>query len=291
MDTTTTVKDQFDKQGFLHVPGVIPTREINTLREATECILKEDVSRDILKTEGGVPRKICYLFDKGEIYLEMLSHPAVIGLATSLAFRPDWLVPTWEDMLIKPAHTGIPVQVHQDLALQTVNGRVFSIGIYLHDAIHNPVYFLPESHQLGPLTREQIKEIWHTRKRDFQPVYAATGDLVAHDVLTVHYSESNESPFERYTWYLEFRDLDQLIQNQIWPRDWCLGRRAILFRSQMERMQRGLASVEIQFPDSGDLKAISNVGELRFPHETGNISYDLKSPYNHFIDSISLMSR
>jgi hypothetical protein len=279
-------KTEFDDLGFLHVRGLISASEINSLKIAAEAILTEDTSTDILKTEDGIPRKISYLFDKGQIFLEMLTHPAIIDIAMGLSIRPDWLVPTWEDMLIKPAHKGIPVQVHQDLALQTVSGKVFSIGIYLHDSSHNPVYFLPGSHKLGPLKRDQIKEIWNQRKREFQPVFAAPGDLVVHNVLTVHYSESNEASHERYTWYLEFRDMEELVQNQIWTQDWCLGRRAILYRSQLERQKKGLQLAKMNFPDADILKAICEAGVLRFPHETDKVSYDFASPYNHFIDSI-----
>lgn len=281
---STERKLQFQNQGFLHVPAALSTVEINELLTVTEAILKEDRSSDILKNENGVVRKLCYVFDKNPIFLAYLAHPSILGLAIELAEKPELLVPTWEDMLIKAPITGIPVTIHQDLALQTIYGHVFSIGIYLHSSNENPVYYLPGSHVLGPQTRDQIRKIWAERKAEFVPVYAERGDLVVHNVLTVHYSETNTSTLPRYTWYIEFRNLHELLNDGIWPVEWCMGRRALLFDAIIARQKNGLAVPEYSFIDESALRLFVDQAIRRFPHETDTVSYDILSPFNHFVD-------
>ncbi len=278
-------KEVFDSQGFLHVPQAIDRDLIRELLSETSSMIEANGSMDIIRTEEGTVRKIGYLFDKHPLFLETLAHPNILGLAMALSDTPTRLVPTWEDMLVKPGYTGIPVQVHQDLALQTVSGLVFSIGIYLHSSLDNPVCFLLGSHKMGPLTREQIQDLWKTRKEDFVPVYAKPGDLVVHNVLTVHYSGPNHSPNPRYTWYLEFRDLDQLLIDDIWPTDWCLGRRKILFHAIDQRIRKGLEVPDAPLVDNEELRKDLTKVKLRIPHETEEVRYDPDSPYNHFIET------
>ena len=285
MKKSVTNQEKFNSQGYLHIPKAIDRETIsNMLREASN-ILESNQSDDIMRTDKGVVKKLAYLYEKHSVFLEMLSHPEILGLACQLTKFPERLVPTWEDMLIKPSNHGIPVQIHQDLALQTVSGNVFSIGIYLHGSVDNPVYFLPGSHKMGPLTRHQIKEVWEERKNEFVPVIAEAGDLVAHNALTVHYSGANFSHNPRYTWYLEFRDLDELVEERTWQKDWCFGRRKILFYSIEKRKQKGLPILEFEFPDPENVSVDLSMVNLRFPHETGEVNYDLESDFNHFIES------
>jgi len=188
------------------------------------------------------------------------------------------IVPTWEDMLIKIPERGIPVTVHQDLALQSAKYDVFSVGIYLHNSDDNPVYYLPKSHKMGPLTKTEISKVYEENKNKFVPVIAKAGDIVIHNVKTVHYSEKNKSQNPRYTWYLEFRTINQLEKDSPWDQDWINSRRAIWIYA-LKKYKENIAHL---IPDEVFLQKYIEKLNLRISHTNKYVDYDMKSPYNHF---------
>jgi len=275
------IKREFEEQGFCLLRKALPKSLITSLLKATQNILKnEEFAYDFcMINESQHIHKVKYMFEKDEIFLKALVHDSVLSIILSLIDDPQAIVPTWEDMLIKIPHAGIPVTVHQDLALQSVKTSVFSIGIYLHDAQHNPVYYLPKSHKLGPLTRDEIYEVYHQQKNNFIPVYANAGDISIHNVKTVHFSEENKTPYPRYTWYLEFRTKDQLINDSPWDDDWIARRRAIWIYA----LQTYQKNKEHLMPDKEEMISYMNPLSLRISHTNETIQYDMKSPYNHFV--------
>jgi hypothetical protein len=132
---------------------------------------------------------------------------------------------------------------------------------------------------LGALTKQQLYQVSETRIKEFIPVIAAPGDIIMHKVKTIHYSDANKSPCPRYTWYLEFRTLSQLYDDSPWDKNWILARRAI-FAHALRTYQPGYYQELIKDQDS--LNPYLEQLNLRVPHETGHVKYDMKSPYNHF---------
>lgn len=220
---------QFERDGFLHIKRAFNVEEIDALVAATEDILNNsDHEKDLLSIdEGRRTHKILYPLDKHSLFLKSLVHPGILDFLMKNIEDPLEIVLTWEDILIKLPYCGIPVTFHQDLALQSSKYDIFSIGIYFHSSESNPVYYLPGSHQLGALTRQQLYQVSESRIGEFVPVVAEPGDMIIHKVKTIHYSDTNRSPFPRYTWYLEFRTLSQLYDDSPWDRKWILARRAI----------------------------------------------------------------
>lgn len=276
-----SIKNEFEKQGFYHVRKALPQSLIRSLLTATQNTLEnEKFAYDFCTINKSQHiHKIKYMFEKDTIFLKTLVHDSILSIILSLIDDHQAIVPTWEDMLIKIPHAGIPVTPHQDLALQSVRTSVFSIGIYLHNAQHNPVYYLPESHKLGPLTRDEIYEIYHQQKNDFIPAYADAGDIFIHNVNTVHFSEENKTPHPRYTWYLEFRTKDQLINDSPWDDEWIACRRAIWIHA----LQTYQKNKEHLMPDKEEMISYMNPLKLRISHTNETIQYDMKSPYNHFV--------
>jgi ectoine hydroxylase-related dioxygenase (phytanoyl-CoA dioxygenase family) len=277
--------NSFLENGFLLVKGLIDPELAENLASKTKAILDENSSEDIAFDDKGVPRKICYMFDKSDLFMETLSNPELLSLAADLSPDKDQIVPTWEDLLVKIPNNGISVPPHQDLGLQSVkSGRVFSIGIYLNDGKKNPVYFLPQSHQKGALTFDEIKSIARGEQNNFIPVYANKGDAIVHNVLTVHYSEENISDAYRFTWYIEFRTVDELIEDSLWDNDWIYARRAILYEAIQTRKQKGLPTYDLKFDDYERFAPFLQRKERRVPHVTNDVDYDFNSPYFHFKD-------
>lgn len=274
------LKKQFQEKGFLVIPKAFPQPTIDELLVVTEKALHNKVfAYDHLAiNETGHIHKIKYMFEKDPFFLKTLVHDAIFSLVLTLIDNPQTIVPTWEDMLIKIPYSGIPVTVHQDLALQCSKGTVFSVGIYLHDASHNPVYYLPGSHKLGRLTKDEVYEVYNTRKEEFVPVKAKVGDLVVHNVMTVHYSEENTSEYPRYTWYLEFRTKEQLLNDSPWDQEWVERRRALWVYALKNYRQE----IDELIPDYTSLLPYMNPLQLRISHTNETVDYDMKSPYNHF---------
>ncbi len=277
----TQLKEQFQKQGFVIIPKALEPSLVQQLVEATDRTLNnEKFSYDLLKINKSQHiHKAKYMFEKEEIFLKTLVHDSLLSVVLNFIDDPQAVVPTWEDMLIKIPNEGIPVTVHQDLALQSVKSDVFSLAIYLHDSHHNPVYYLPESHNMGHLTRDELYEVYHKYKDDFVPLNVKAGDITVHNVKTVHYSDENITPYPRYTWYLEFRTLEQLINDSPWDAEWINRRRAI-WVSALKNYKEGIDNL---IPDYENLKEYMNPLQLRISHTNEKIQYDMESPYNHFI--------
>lgn len=265
------------RDGYVHLRHQLEPQLVADLKAAVWDVLSQE-SPDLLRAPDGHVRKLTYPLDKHPAFLVALAHPRILGLALLLSPRPEQLVLSWEDVLLKPGGVGLPVPVHQDLALQWHGGGVFSLGIHLDDAAQNPVEFSPGSQAGGPLTREQVRA--HTGP--FVPVAPSAGDIVAHDVLVVHRSGPNRASEPRSTWYLEFRTLDQLAAGP-WPEEWALDRRAILFHAVAARRDAGLAA---DWPPLGPGESVhawlARPRRLRIPHVGDGVDYDPSSPWFHF---------
>lgn len=275
--------DFFLEYGYLHLRGSLEKELIRDLEIKTKIILENNKSQDINIDDLGVIRKICYLFDKDELFLTTLAHPTILNLVKELSLDCEQIVPTWEDLLVKMPLDGIDVPPHQDLGLQSIkSGRVFSIGIYLTDSNNNPVYFLPSSHKRGALTFSEIKQVYKDENDKFIPIYAKAGDILVHNVLNIHYSERNYSNIHRFTWYIEFRTVDELLKDSHWGNDWIYSRRAILYHAIQTRKKNNLPTIDLEFKDYYKFsKYLKNIN-LRIPHVTENINYNFDSPYYHF---------
>lgn len=277
MSATRSAKNGLQRNGYLHLEGQIEQRVVGALREAIRTALATD-SPDLLRAPDGHFQKLTYPLDKHPAFLVELAHPHILGLALELSPRPEQLVLTWEDVLLKPAGVGLHVEVHQDLALQWHHGGVFSLGVHLDDASMNPVEFVPGSHAHGPLTREQVR----AHPGPFVPVAPGVGDIVAHDVLVVHRSGPNRASRPRTTWYLEFRTLDQLAQGP-WSREWALDRRALLFHAVAARRDAGFP---VDWPPLGPGESVdawlARPLRLRVPHVGEGVDDDTSSPWYHF---------
>lgn len=274
------LKQELYENGFSIFKNALSQELVSRLITATYKTMQEPKNAtDLLSiNKTGHVHKILYMFDKGEIFLETLVHPSILKILETVHPKFSVLVPTWEDMLIKVPYEGVPVTVHQDLALQSVNHDVFSLGIYLHDSSSNPVHYLPKSHHMGPLTKDEIYDVYEKNKENFVPMHAEAGDIVIHNVKTVHYSEENKTPQPRYTWYLEFRTLDQLYTDSPWDKDWILSRRAIW----VSALKTYASDVDKWLRDGESLEKYSLPLPLRISHTNDRIHYDPANPYNHF---------
>ena len=275
------------ENGALNFKNVIDFKLIERAKTAIEKFLPQKCNLDVLTTPQNTVRKVCYAFEKDEVFLDIISHPNVIRILKTIYGNDDVnVLPTWEDILIKQSKKGIPVEIHQDLGLQSVKiGDVFSLAFHFHDTIENPVCFFEGSHNLGAITRDEIKK--YQSKELYKPYLSLAGDVDIHNVLTLHYSEPNTTENPRYTWYVEFRTIKQIVEDSAWNEEWALQRQAILFYAIENRKRKGLPFEEIAFSRKLDLEKRLNDIQLRIPHETNGVKYT-DNEYNHFADHKTL---
>jgi hypothetical protein len=252
------------EKGYSRISGIFNLETTQNLVNAIDSILETENDEDIVCDEGDHPIKIRYPLSKNPIFLSSLQNDALIKLVDSLFPSGDAIL-TWEDVLVKQPNSNTEVLVHQDLALQTTQGNVYSIGLSLHDDSHNPVFFLPGSHKAGPLTRIEVEILDKVARSSFVPVETNVGDALIHDVKCVHYSEPMKTNLPRYTWYLEFRSESDLRKHGPWDESWIDSRKQI-WSHVKNRTYKTFA------------------GELKVPHVTPYLAYDQTSPHNHFVE-------
>ncbi|MFN0201453.1 MAG: phytanoyl-CoA dioxygenase family protein [Bacteroidia bacterium] len=279
-------KYNLEENGITLIPNIINHSLCANAIAVIEEYIRLNKSEDLLITDKGIPRKLCYAFDKGEVFLLIISEPKLIQILKNIYTNLDEIVPTWEDILIKSAKNGIPVELHQDLGLQTVSyGDVLSLAIYLNDANKNPVYYLEKSHKLGALTRTQLKQ--YQDKTLYTPIFAHKGDLTIHNILTLHFSNNNISKLPRYTWYVEFRSIPQIINDSPWNEDWARKRQSILQYAIQLRKKYGLPYEELYSQSYAEECLEKKPTLFKVPHLTNDITYN-DNEYNHFINHTTL---
>lgn len=272
---------QLASDGVATVPRVLDEEFLAPVRAAVAALLRESQSADVLRSDAGTVRKLTYPLAMDRRFLVALAHPKLLELALAISPAPEQLVLTWEDILHKAPLTGEAVPVHQDLALQSLPGPVFSLGVHLDDATDNPIWFLRGSHRLGPQSAEEVRAL--RARGGFTAVAPLAGDVVIHDVLCVHYSERNTVSKPRNTWYLEFRTLHQLAADGRWPRSWAHQRRALLFHACAARHEQGLPTAWPPLGPGETLEGwLQEPPVLRVPHVSHGVDYDVTSPWYHF---------
>lgn len=281
MMTEPSWKADLERDGFVHLPGVINADVAARLAMLSLRSLDEyAASDDLVRTGDGVPVKLLYPLDKYGEFVSALGSREIREVVDALLPRDDSVL-TWEDVLIKPPSVGVEVGVHQDIGLDPTRDTVHSLGISLNGDRDNPVHFLPGSHRLGPLTRTAVAALWRDCRDEFRPVETQAGEVVIHNVHVLHHSEANRSARPRATWYLEFRSLRSLLEKGPWSRDWAERRRAVWVHA------RAANGDDIGKDESGSVRERverleAGTESMRVPHVTDAVRYDPTSPYNHF---------
>jgi hypothetical protein len=271
--------DVFQQEGYLKISKAFPEEKMEAMVGITENLLASPAYQHDQLIENGHVKKLLYLFEKHESFLELLVSQPIIDILKNYCENVTQVVVTWEDMVIKLPFSNSGFKPHQDLPLQSVNSPVFTAAIYFRPSLEAPVSFLPRSHLLGPLTRTQLQELCKKEEQNFIAVPAEAGDIIIHNAKTVHRSQNNQTALSRYTWYLEFRTVNQLRHDSLWDEQWIMKRRAIFVYALLK--YRPELVVELA-PDVKELQVYLDTIQLKVPHVTDTVNYDMESPYYHF---------
>lgn len=235
---TTADKERYERDGFIVVPDVLSTAEVEGLRRATDAIVEKSRSvadhNAIYDLEPGhsaaLPRvRRIKQPDKWHAdYAAMVRHSGIVA-----CLRQLWSQGVRFDtskLNMKSAGFGSPVEWHQDWAFYPhTNDDLCAVGVMLDDVDeHNgAMLVVPGSHK-GPVFDHHVDGRFcgaidpTTPGLDVstaRPCLGNAGSITIHHVRAVHGSAPNTSDRQRRFLLLQYRAADAwpLIQG---PMDW-----------------------------------------------------------------------
>jgi ectoine hydroxylase-related dioxygenase (phytanoyl-CoA dioxygenase family) len=224
----------FERCGYLEVPHVLSSAELTALRRhADQFELQAGTNPDHpdycfggLVGEGssseGPLCRILYTFEKSLAFFLAAANPHLLRLA--IGFHRAPVIVTWEDLVVK-SPGGPQVDYHQDLLFQSVNGLVFSAGLYLDTSTQDALSVLAGTHHDGPVAPDEAidKAEREATRLDRCPVRA--GNALFHNVLAIHGSPANTGQAPRRVLYLEFRTEAQIRDDSPFDESWLEARK------------------------------------------------------------------
>ncbi|MGR9014888.1 MAG: phytanoyl-CoA dioxygenase family protein [Gammaproteobacteria bacterium] len=218
---------EFDKQGFIALPGQTPKRLFTLLDKAASKLIEtlclqndnlDNVSISFAKTQRFICRiNDLYLHPYPE-FLLLLGCPQLLDVAYSLC--GNHALPMYESLMIRTLGDESCTGLHQDMIHDRAS-RIATFCLYLDDATpgDGSVRVIPESqHEKHNLN--QFDELCRNKQWSFHNLTARAGDLILHDVMTIHDSPALTMRKQRRTIYLEFRSLDHLSNNPRFSDEW-----------------------------------------------------------------------
>lgn len=208
--------EQFDRDGFLILPGLFSPAEVAAMRARLPALLGEEHPANIREAGSGAVRTAMALHLRDALFAKVVRHPRLIEPARQI--RGEDLYIQQVKVNVKAAFTGEFWQWHYDFA--THHGEdgapaplALNLHIFLDDVteFNGPLYFLPGSHKHGSAPSRLDDEttsfpLWVVdretvaRLADQRGLISATGPkgtaLIFVDDL-VHGSPSNISPWDR----------------------------------------------------------------------------------------------
>jgi len=220
---------EFDKEGYLFMPNLFTSAEVDVLRREADAIYATE-REEVWREASGAPRTAFAAHTYNEAYRRLGRHPRLVEPVKQL-LRGDVYMHQFK-VNAKAAFDGEVWQWHQDYGTwQRDDGmpepRAMNIALFLDDvtAANGPLLFIPQSHAAGVYQAGHDLEttsypLWTldratvTRLAEEGGCVAPTGKagsmLMFHGNL-VHASPPNISPFPRTIVYLSLCEVSNHI--------------------------------------------------------------------------------
>jgi phytanoyl-CoA hydroxylase len=208
------MNSEYERDGYLLVPGVFDAGEVEEMRDAIARILAsvEGTAADRNHRWSGVDETLQLkgfhdLQYHDAVFTRMVAHPRLIEVLTDL-IGPNVQL-HHSKMLVKPPEEGAPFPMHQDYPyFPHERHSVLAASIHLDDTDEENgcLHVIPGSHKLGPL--EAVGEA-HTVDYPLEsgtPCPAGAGDVLFFNYLTIHGSGVNRSTRTRRNVLFQYRD-------------------------------------------------------------------------------------
>ena len=213
----------FDRDGYALMSQLIQPEELDVLREETAALVnggfenKENPTDYMTaKNPQGAEElfRVQYIFNKApkNSLLILLAQPFVLSVVQRLL--GENFVCAAEALVFKKEGNGRAVSVHADCdpADPRLSPLVFNVDYYLDDSNEENgcLWAAPGTHKLN-LPYKEIA----AKGFDFPgliPVPVKAGDVLLHNVRTVHGSHQSQGKALRRTIYYEFQDMDAMLK-------------------------------------------------------------------------------
>ncbi len=213
----------FDRDGYALIPQLLQPEELAVLREETAALVhggfenKQDPTDYMTaRNPQGEPElfRVQYIFNKApkNSLLILLAQPFILSVVQRLL--GENFVCAAEALVFKKEGNGREVSVHADCdpADPLLSPVIFNVDYYLDDSTEDNgcLWAAPGTHKLNlPYSEIAAKGF------DFPgliPVPAKAGDVLLHNVRTVHGSHASAGKALRRTIYYEFQDMEAMLK-------------------------------------------------------------------------------
>ena len=230
MKLTAEQMAQFDRDGYLFMPGLFTPEEARVLNNAATDVYAQD-RKEVWRESSGVARTAFAAHQYNEAFGRLGRHPRLIEPVQQLLDGPVYMHQF--KVNAKAAFDGDVWQWHQDYGTwqrddDMPEPRAMNIAVFLDDvtAANGPLLFIPGSHKTGvfeaghdlattsyplwTLDRELVTKLAE-RGGCVAPTGPA-GSMLLFSSLLVHASPPNISPFGRTIVYLSLCHVDNHIR-------------------------------------------------------------------------------
>ena len=156
MKLSKTQLDQFDRDGFLVLPELFSSEEVEVLRGELDSLFAEDRPENFRERASGEVRTAMGLHLRNAVYGRMVRHPRLLEPAMQVA--GDRLYVQQVKVNAKVAFSGEVWQWHYDFATHHEEDGVpeplaLNLHVFLDDIteFNGPLWFIPGSHKKGPV--------------------------------------------------------------------------------------------------------------------------------------------
>ncbi len=277
---------QFREHGLLILRNLLSVAELQALRRETlelvERAKREAADDPFLEdyvyvkhavTGNRVPSRVEYVIDKSPACRALLAQPFVLRSVEKL--QGPSFVPTWDSMVFKFPGEGAQIDWHRDASSDWVQDRpIFNVDFYLDGSDHsNCLWGIPGTHRLSDADAgARIAELGHGgfKTTGAVPIPMNAGDVLFHDILTLHGSPPARSNLRRVIYY-EFRPIQTELELGPHTSDYVELKQRVLLDCLEFRRERPYARQEVRFsyapePRFAPAEARSKAESLRVPH-------------------------
>lgn len=229
-EITPDQKKAFETEGFLVLKNAIPEKLLTKWRKLLDDFNQTAVTSHL---HGATPQNTSFIENGStpllgrvndllrifpDALLEVMASPAIMAIARDLC-GPN-AIPLQSDVLFKHKHPTSAVIWHQD-ALHSRDFPYLNIGIYLDDAEPDDgcLRCVPGTQHTALEICELVKNFgWDIPHSENIAVKA--GDIIIHDMMLLHGSQTKKREGVRRTIYLEIRPSNALDDGMVHSQKW-----------------------------------------------------------------------
>ena len=213
--------EQFKSEGYTSTPEFFEPREVDAMRAELDRFKREGLLRNVATDGDGETHsntsqnlQICPITPKSDFYRSFQFHPKIIDAVGSLIGDP--FVFYLDQIFLKPAHTGMGTNWHQDNAYFKIEDptKGTALWVALHDATveNGTLYVIPGSHST-PFDHDRDPNSDHHIRCEVPeekavPIELPAGGVAFFDYGTAHSTRANDTDHERAGLALHFLRTD-----------------------------------------------------------------------------------